>query len=371
MKPVLTSRGKGVLVASLTLGLIALFWLNAMWLQFALVGVMMVAFAFPLAYRNLQGVKCQHALPAGVYRSEQFTVEMVVENTKPDIGARDMVIEHSNLSDSGAFSLFVPYVAPNEAEHVAGVTMIQRRGIYAGAEYTIRSRFPLGLVETKIAGSLSGKLVVCPRPGKPRDVGSIMEAGVGYGGNRDGASEETCGDFRAIRDYRYGDHPRRISWPLSAKFQRLVVREWEQPCPMEVSIVYFNYEPHGVMLGYRSFENSLRLLSGLMEYLSEHRIPFEVTAAFTNWKPIAGSASSISRQGISSLLASARMQKIADMTKVASIVGPRSNGSAVQVLLSNTPKKYWEDSFKSAPEVYCMDNSDRHASKSRRARRKR
>jgi uncharacterized protein (DUF58 family) len=186
-----------------------------------------------------------------------------------------------------------------------------------------------------------------------------LEAGVGYGGLRNSLSSDFVGELKSFREYRTGDRPKRISWPFSVRLQKLIVKEVEEPCPRNVSVLFHRYQPPGVILSRRSFERALQLLSGIFHYLSSRHIPFDIAARFTDWKSVAVSPQAVLSHEVRTLLATAVMSPSRDLRELNEVIQRETRSSVVQLVVSNTPVRFWSHLLSpSHAPVFCMDNTD-------------
>lgn len=102
------------------------------------------------------------------------------------------------------------------------------RGVHQIGPLHIQTGFPLGLkVFNKIFEDTKSEIVVLPTPIKVKKfLFSIDESFTLHGDNkskRKGGHDE----FVSVREYKQGDSPRHIHWPVSAKKGELIVREYQ------------------------------------------------------------------------------------------------------------------------------------------------
>lgn len=356
-RPRLTLRGRSVLACSLAALAVGLLSANVVLVQLSVFFLLLTPIAILASHINLKGVTYDHILPGTAHRNESFAVEMRVENAKPGLGAFDVEVQDravfGHRTQPTVFS-----VGPCSSHTRVAATRFLHRGIYDGFDYSLSSRFPLGLAENRRAGRIADCLTICPWSRRVPDVTPLLEAGVGHGGLRNRVSSDFVGEFMAMREYRTGDHPKRISWPFSVRFQKLIVKETEQPCPRNVSVLFHSFEPTGVVLSRRSFENALELLAGLFEHLRESFIPVDFRASFNNWQRIATGAASDGHVEFAVLLATARMKVSRDIGPLVHVMRSEKRSSVVQLVVSNTPLRFWIDLLPQMHvPVFCMDNT--------------
>ena len=112
------------------------------------------------------------------------------------------------------------------------------RGVHKIGPLSIRTGFPLGVKEyVKIYEEDATQLIVYPKPiaihnfSFSVDESSMLQGD--YRSERKGGHDE----FMAVREYRPGDSPRYIHWPISAKHGELMVREYHESLSPSLVIV--------------------------------------------------------------------------------------------------------------------------------------
>ncbi len=121
---------------------------------------------------------------------------------------------------------------------------LARRGRYRFGPLQVSTRFPFGLVRSRMTVDDCPVLLVVPRLGHltqrwlqmmdSRTQGSYSE------GRRQGTLE---GDFYGLREWRPGDSQRWIHWRTSAKLGSLAVRQFEQQRNRDVTLVLDLWRP--------------------------------------------------------------------------------------------------------------------------------
>lgn len=314
--------------------------------------------AFFLAALNFAGLRYERDLPDVVYRNEIFPVQMRLKNGKPFPHAFDVEIRDAVISRREREPVLFPVIAPGNTECRYMTARIAQRGLYHDFGVALSSSFPLGLASCSRTEPSQDTLIVYPRPRLPADIRDMLDAGVGSGGLRHTFSQDFLGEFKSMREYRTGDRPKRISWPFSTRFQRLIVKEIEQPRPKRVAVLFHSFWPPGVILSRRSFERSLQLLSGLFLYLSQRGIPFDFAADFTDWHTVAVAPGPGHQREVCILLATARMQTNTVLDKLTGAMRREHRLSVVQLIVSNTPVRYWAPQLPPNPlPIFCMDSA--------------
>jgi len=123
---------------------------------------------------------------------------------------------------------FVTLVAGKGAERVKYTLTMRRRGIYRFGDTTLQTEAPLGFFRSSATRATPGKLIVYPRMGEI-DAGFFKELDLALDHIRRSRPSRAEEDFRGMREYRQGDNPRWIHWKSSARNQKMLVKEFEEP----------------------------------------------------------------------------------------------------------------------------------------------
>lgn len=112
------------------------------------------------------------------------------------------------------------------------------RGVHQIGPLHLETGFPLGLkVFKKILENTKSEIVIFPTPIEIKKFPfSIDESSTLHGDNkskRKGGQDE----FVSIREYKHGDSPRHIHWPISAKKRELIVREYQDMLSSSLIII--------------------------------------------------------------------------------------------------------------------------------------
>ena len=123
---------------------------------------------------------------------------------------------------------FVTMVAGKEQQRAAYTMMVRRRGIYRFSDTVLETVFPLGFFHTAAARKCAGRLVVYPRLGEV-DTTFFQELEHSLQFIRRAKPSRAEEDFRSLREYREGDNPKWIHWRSTARTQRMLIKEFEEP----------------------------------------------------------------------------------------------------------------------------------------------
>lgn len=355
--PRLTGRGTWLLRGSLGLLLAGVIVANAILIELALFFLTLILVASIACQLNCSRLTFSHLLPEGVFSDQDFEMLLSVANSKRVLASLDAAVS-CRLAKRTRKILFGS-VQPQDIESRIAIDRIRGRGIHQNLWYRIHSRFPLGLAEQKKEGSCQCRLVVYPRPRLPSHVRDILETSMGYGRNSRISATDVSGNFKLMRDYYPGDRAKLISWPASQRRGKLIVKDMECPGPQQITILFHSFQPPGVVLSRRSFENALQILSGMFTHLLKNGLPIRFLASFNNWAPAQIGADRTSQQNGFLLLASAIMAPSGQASDFVSVLQREDAKNTPIMVLSNTPVRFWRE-FVPIFRVptFCADNTE-------------
>ncbi len=115
-----------------------------------------------------------------------------------------------------------------------------RRGVLTSAGLRVSTRFPFGLFEKSRFFPLPARFTALPAA-RPSPLDAVRPAGHGLEEHLAGVGSGD--ELHGLRDHRAGDDARTIAWKVSARRDRLVVREHERPGTRKVVLVFANVVP--------------------------------------------------------------------------------------------------------------------------------
>ncbi len=355
VSPRITARGR----IALTLGLTALAT-GALVLQPLLIGIglavlILLFLAAPCAALNVEGLAYRRLLPASLYAEEPVDMELEIVNLKQHIGSWHLLVHDETLAHPEPILFAV--ARPGQRLRRVHDTRFARRGVYRGMLCRVTSDFPLGLFQAEKLLITGETFTVYPQPKPQRELAQWLEAGSGLGGFGRNAAADIAGEFRAMREYRQGDQAKMISWPFSARFQTLIVRETERPTPRTLSIVFHGYQAPHTFLTPRSFEISMQLLSGLFIQLYQHGIRVAFTSTFMNWHRIQVTHDATGLAAAMTKLATAEMPREPSLAPLIQALRDEAALSEGVIAVSNSPLRYWVDALpRVAAPLLCLDS---------------
>ncbi len=249
----MTSDGAVFLLLTVVCGLLSIGqndWSNIPLLM-CLVLVAMLLLALWQGTRALRGIHYRRSHVERVFANEPLTVTVHLHNTSrlPCAGivvSDRLETERPARSDAPASEsartaanaltgvvvasggTFVTSISGRSHETVKYGLTVRRRGVYRFGQTRLETVFPLGLFNTLSQRNAPGKLVVYPRMGDV-DSSFFEELELALQHMRMYRPSRAEEDFRGLREYRHGDNPKWIHWRSTARTQRVLIKEFEEP----------------------------------------------------------------------------------------------------------------------------------------------
>lgn len=355
--PPLTHRGRILFALGLMLLLYGLVFADDLCVRAGLVCIFSLALAKIAARINLSNLSCRKQMPAMVCQGEPFARTVHLQNGRKRMHAFEVTaVDHPGHGMQPETCLF-PCTPPDTGRSEVRIMHVNRRGTFGPSRYLLSSDFPFGLVHSETTGTHPEVLSVYPPPRLPFVISNLLETGLSQGNFRPVATSDITTEFRSMREYRRGDHKKLISWPVSVRLQELIVKEMETPSPSEVLIIHHSIRPSRTILTPRSFEKSLRLLSGLVHQFHGNSTPFELAASFNAWNRIQVTAGSSALNDLLESLALAAMTVEDTPAGLLAAVSAEHLTARAVLVVSNTPLSHWQSALPAldAPLI-CIDN---------------
>ena len=348
----LTGRGAVLLFLSLAAVFVGALLPEPAAVQVGLLGPVLLALTWPLAARNLSGLRVVRLHPPGAFAGQlfPFSLELFQDGPRPSFAVE---IEDSiaGPSERGFDTTHVPAggCASRSFE-----SRILRRGSRHRAHAVLTSSFPLGLwrAERILRDSLS--MTIFPRPVTPRALEDAQDAALLDAEEEESSRRDWAGDFHGIRAFQPGDRLKLIHWPATARAGRLMVRQFDRRLPEKYSIFFHSLRLEGAPQDSPdAFESALELLCGLLLHCRDRGIPLDLTASFGQWRTLQVPLGS-SLEPALNLLAAARCQPSSDAAPLLRALATTETGTRV-FLLSEAPLSQWESRLPELPfAVTCL-----------------
>lgn len=177
-------------------------------LTFLLTGMGLVAMVH--TWRNLIGLQLESGRVAPVFAGDNALFQIVLTNKRR--WSRPGIHLHIRKYPAVATDL-----SPGALEILPLSIPSNQRGLLSLPQFTLSTRYPLGLFVAWVYVELDTSCLVYPRPGKKMPDNPLPL----YGHSQLGDKGVGADDFSGLRHYRPGDSPRHINWKALAREQGL------------------------------------------------------------------------------------------------------------------------------------------------------
>jgi len=186
---------------------------------------------------NLGRLTVSQFYPHSVYQHETFPLRTIVANRKRLLPSFMIAPDLPSGLDS-AQRPFVVCAPARRSDSVHLDIVAPRRGLIKTEHMAVRSTFPVGLFEHGMTSSCSDEVLVYPAV---RRIHPSILAMLSSEGDVPARRRGNSRDFYGVREYSPGDDSRLICWKLSAKHNRLMLREFERHEHRGMTIVFDGY----------------------------------------------------------------------------------------------------------------------------------
>jgi uncharacterized protein (DUF58 family) len=185
----------------------------------------------------LTGVELKFDLPEHIFAEQPVLAEIELRNDKqmwPSFSLRVVGGKKKSPAEILARPVFFPYVPRMSATRQKIELRFPRRGVYRQDSFGIRTRFPFGLFEKTRQVDSNLEIAVYPRV-QPTD--QFYEVLPLLTGEMASHFRGRGHELHSLRDYVTTDSARFVDWKVSAKSNRLVVREFAREDERRVMLV--------------------------------------------------------------------------------------------------------------------------------------
>jgi uncharacterized protein (DUF58 family) len=322
-------------------------------------------FAYLLAWRNMRSIRYERQLQPNSFVASPNSAVLTLQAGNAsavavqirDEALGDVISIETNRAPAvrRRSAADVPItLEPNGRQITTVPTIFRKRGNYNDFDFQLVSDYPFGLFRKTISGTLPSPVTVYPLPLTPcGDAAAIINhASAGYLGTA--GTNGADGDFRNIREYRYGDPLKLVHWPLSLRHRRssgpdspdnaldLVVREFQPPAPSRRLLVFHDYAPRDNHFSQAQAETALELLTGLLVTMARDGAPFDFVAPFTDWEPVEIAGAGPELHKLLSFLATVRLTGTLKSNELARHVADFPLNGTRLIVLGAAEASTWE-----------------------------
>ena len=210
---------------------------------------------------NLSRMDVKRRVPAQVLAGHTFAISLEIINNKRFFNS--FGIDIKGATEEQAHLFFVSIESKNKRARETRV-LLERRGLHKFPGMELSSKFPFGLFHLRRKLADRQEVLVYPRI---YDLSKKIE---GYSHIYDEVPRHVKGSgsgLYGVREYRHGEDAVNISWKLSAKMDRLIVRETELEEKRRICVVFDNALVDDSSAAAEAFERAVSTTASLVWYL--------------------------------------------------------------------------------------------------------
>jgi uncharacterized protein (DUF58 family) len=205
---------------------------------------------------NLRGLRIDRTLPLRIGAGDLLSVDLSLTNTRRRLGCWAVVVEEQIQCEAAAGrnnhrrpapplhpNVLFPYTHAGQSRKGVYRGRLVERGRYRLGPLRVSTRFPFGLFSRTVTLGESESLIVLPRLGRLTTAWATRRQEAFAGMDRRLSQPGAEGDFYGVREWRGGDGRRLVHWRSSARFGKLVVRQFERSRSRDVAIVLNLWQP--------------------------------------------------------------------------------------------------------------------------------
>lgn len=332
--------------------------------QIAIFILILLASSYFMAWRNLPRFSLRRFLPEFVFVGETFKVRGEISPKSShaitnDLELEDELVESRFFTDKSASDffahsdeskIFFPCIMGPEKYEKDG--SVRHRGVFSNFHYRVTSHFPMGLFATSSSGAAEAGIIVFPQPAEPPIFDRLFAPGLGAGSEQQHILRELYGEFKGLRPFYHGCPLRLVHWPLSARYQELVVKDFEPESSDRIVIVFHSFCADGKKM--KSAEYALRILSGMFLHLNRSVTSFSFIASFNEWEEMVVDSYKSLTEALTTL-SCAKVKPLGDMSPLFEILDRKERENCRTIVLSNTPRKQWDSEVEDVSSAVCLD----------------
>lgn len=210
---------------------------------------------------NLKGLSVNRRAPSYAVAGHPFRVTVEIANEKRFFGSFGVTLRRMAEGSGGSYFLAIPRGSIQRREIEMS---LPHRGLHEFPPISLSSRFPWGLFKLNRAVSDGHQIVVYP------GIFDLTKSVPGRGHLQDEFSQHLKGPgsgLYGVREYRHGEEAANICWKLSAKLNRLIIRETECEERRRVCIFFDNALTDRSESSLATFERAVSAAASLVWYL--------------------------------------------------------------------------------------------------------
>ncbi|MFH1783062.1 MAG: DUF58 domain-containing protein [Candidatus Omnitrophota bacterium] len=180
------------------------------------------------------------------------------------------IIDHFKGESPGQTekSMFLSKLKGMGSRKISYVTECYKRGLWDFGPIVVSSQDFLGFFESKKKHKVFSKILVYPKLFNVLTFPEPKSSSLSWMGVETAKISGDSHEFFGVREYQRGDLKSRIHWPLTAKHNKLITKEFQRSAAQEVTIILDLEKDHDIGIGRDStLEYSVKIAGSIAKYL--------------------------------------------------------------------------------------------------------
>lgn len=248
---------------------------------FGIYCLILLLVAFVISYFSAKGIRCRRNHLSRTFEGTEVDVHINLENDSfyplYMVEIRDVFLP----GDSYYVNILAQYKI--DTNHFVDLDYkgkcIRHRGLYTLGPIITHSSDPLGIIPIRREIPVITDLMVYPRTKEIKEM-VLYELGTLFNvGQETTINSGVSAEFSGVREYRYGDSVRHIHWGLSAKHNKLIIKEFEETVVTDISIFMDLYRYSHTGIGdVSTLEYAVKVAASVAELAVENSHQVQVFA---------------------------------------------------------------------------------------------
>ncbi len=228
---------------------------------------------------TLMGLKLVRIAPRQAIARQPQNARLDITNTKPLIASFSLRFDDVGKNGERYGGGYIFHIRGKQTHTTTYEIMFPRRGLYTLNTMRIGSRFPFGFFHRSIDFQDAHDVIVYPQILR---VDSLVRGRSIESGDVETSRKGIGTSLYGLREYTPEDSARLIHWKVSARAQKIMVRELEKEEKKRISITLNNYIPESDTITRDTelfFERAIVFCASLARYFIEHEYNVQVLTA--------------------------------------------------------------------------------------------
>ncbi|MEE9601950.1 MAG: DUF58 domain-containing protein [Thermoguttaceae bacterium] len=199
---------------------------------------------------TLRNIEVRRKVPRDVCAGDLLVGNILLVNNRRHVGSWALVVEEQIRRENGKTRqkalrpcVLFPYLPAGQERRGTYRGRLNRRGRYRLGPLRLSTRFPFGLLRRTITIGDIDTLLVFPHLGRLSKAWAARHRESFSGMHRREQRPGPEGDFHSLREWREGDSRRLIHARSSARTDKLMVRQFEQPRNRDLAVLLDLWQP--------------------------------------------------------------------------------------------------------------------------------